>query len=146
MAKEKCKKQIYLSDLAVANAYLHNLHWNVKGPQFKSVHEYLESLYDQIFEMYDEVAERMKMDGVYPLANLKEYLEATDLKELETEVDYTEKDALTKALELYKHLRKHAVEIREAADEKGEFWWVAMMEDQCAIFDKEIWFMEQAKK
>ena len=31
----------YLADLSVWNVKLHNLHFNVTGPQFKSIHEYL---------------------------------------------------------------------------------------------------------
>ena len=30
----------YLADLSVWNVKLHNLHFNVTGPQFKSIHEY----------------------------------------------------------------------------------------------------------
>ena len=40
----------YLADLSVWNVKLHNLHFNVTGPQFKSIHEYLESIYDETKE------------------------------------------------------------------------------------------------
>ena len=43
----------YLADLSVWNVKLHNLHFNVTGPQFKSIHEYLESIYDEAFEYFD---------------------------------------------------------------------------------------------
>ena len=45
----------YLADLSVWNVKLHNLHFNVTGPQFKSIHEYLESIYDEAFEYFDAV-------------------------------------------------------------------------------------------
>jgi DNA-binding ferritin-like protein len=32
---------VYLSDLAVLNVKLHNLHWNVVGPQFVQLHEFV---------------------------------------------------------------------------------------------------------
>ena len=72
----------YVSDLAVLNVKFHNLHWNVVGRQFVSVHVYLEKMYDDFFEKYDEVAERIKMLGFFAKASLKEYLDNTRIKEL----------------------------------------------------------------
>ena len=63
----------YLADLSVWNVKLHNLHFNVVGPQFKSIHEYLESVYDVAFDYFDAVAEAVKMAGQFPLVNSKEY-------------------------------------------------------------------------
>ena len=41
------KLNTYLANLAVLNIKIHNLHWNIVGSQFVSVHEYLESEYDK---------------------------------------------------------------------------------------------------
>ena len=54
---KSCKIKTYLANLAVWNVKLHNIHWNVVGPYFVSVHEYTEKLYDEVFEAYDAVAE-----------------------------------------------------------------------------------------
>ena len=51
------KLNTYLANLAVINIKIHNLHWNIVGSQFVSVHEYLESEYDKAGERLDEVAE-----------------------------------------------------------------------------------------
>ena len=39
-----CPVMVYLANLAVWNAKLHNLHWNVVGRAFVQVHEYTEGL------------------------------------------------------------------------------------------------------
>lgn len=78
------KVDLYLANLSVLNIKLHNLHWNVTGINFKAIHEYLEELYDSAFEKFDEVAEYQKMNGVYPKASLAEYLEISDISELES--------------------------------------------------------------
>ena len=65
----------YIANIGVSYIKLHNLHWNVVGHQFKAVHEYLESLYDALADVLDEVAEILKMDGEMPLGSLKKYLE-----------------------------------------------------------------------
>ena len=72
---KSCKIKTYLANLAVWNVKLHNIHWNVVGPYFVSVHEYTEKLYDEVFEAYDAVAELLKMRGKTPLSTMKAYLE-----------------------------------------------------------------------
>ena len=72
----------YLADLGVLYIKLHNLHWNVVGRDFKQVHEYLETLYDGVSDVLDEVAELLKMQGAQPLASLKDYLAAASIQEL----------------------------------------------------------------
>ncbi|MDO5717634.1 MAG: DNA starvation/stationary phase protection protein [Tissierellia bacterium] len=135
------KLNVYLANLAVGNIKLHNLHWNVKGFSFKQVHEYLEALYDNAFEKFDEVAELQKMHGIDPLASMKEYLEITTVEELETQ-DYDLKDAIGKALEYVELMRELALEIRAEADECDKFSIANMMEDHIESYDKEIWFMK----
>jgi starvation-inducible DNA-binding protein len=41
-------------------------HWNVVGPTFKPVHEFLDELTDQYRTWYDDVAERMTAIGAAP--------------------------------------------------------------------------------
>lgn len=132
----------YLANLMVGNVMLHNLHWNVVGFNFKGVHEYLEEMYDDFFEKFDEVAEYQKMQGIYPKASVKEYLELSDLQELESQ-DVQAIDAIRKALELIKVMRNLALEI---AEESEEFELSNMMEDHVSDYSKLIWFMESMLK
>lgn len=134
--------QSYLADLQVGNVLLHNLHWNVQGLAFKQVHEMLEGLYDDAFEKFDEVAERMKMDGDRPMAQMKEYLEAADVKDIENK-DYSIPEALEEAQNYLEKMKEKALKIREEADKKGAFPWVNMMEDHLAGYDKSLWFLKQ---
>lgn len=135
-------KKTYLANLMTGNVLLHNLHWNVQGRAFKQVHEYLEFLYDDAFAKYDEVAERMKMDGAMPDASLKDYLDQTDIKELEVR-DYSIEEAIQEARKYLEHMRALALKIRSEAAEKDEFAWVNLMEDHVAGYDKQFWFMNQ---
>ena len=109
------KSNKYLANVAINYGKLHNLHWNVIGLQFKPVHEYLESLYDSMHEVLDEVAELLKMNGEYPLASFKEYLKVSEIVELESK-DYSVKEALEIALADIKVLRDNALELRRMAN------------------------------
>lgn len=139
------KLDVYLANLAVNFVKLHNLHWNVVGKTFKQAHEYLEEIYDETAESFDAVAEYQKMAGKYPKASFKDYLEIATIKELESK-DYTTKESFDIVLEDLKLMRKLATEIRNEADEKGEFSLVAMMEDEVASQTKKIWFIESTLK
>ncbi|MDO5725877.1 MAG: DNA starvation/stationary phase protection protein [Tissierellia bacterium] len=135
-------KKVYLANLQVGSVMLHNLHWNVTGHAFKQVHEYLDVLYEEFGEMLDEVAERIRMDGEIAPASLKRFIELTDLEEYD---DSTKpmREVIQKAHSLLKHMREQAADIRNKADEVNEFMWVALMEDQIAFYDKELWFMRE---
>ena len=139
------KLDLYLANLGVNYVKLHNLHWNVIGRGFKQVHEYLEALYDETTESFDEVAEYQKMVGEYPKASLEEYLKITTIKELESK-DYSIEDALKIAVEDQKLIRDLATEIRNEADDKGEFILVALMEGEVEAQNKHIWFIESMLK
>lgn len=135
----------YLADLSVWNVKLHNLHFNVTGPQFKSIHEYLESIYDEAFEYFDAVAEHVKMQGQFPLVNSAEYAKLTKIEELGQE-DIPQAKVIEILLKDFKYMNDQAVAIRAAADEEGDFLLVSMMEDYVAYYVKQIWFIESMLK
>ena len=135
----------YLADLSVWNVKLHNLLFNVSGPQFKSIHEYLESIYDEAFEYFDAVAEHVKMQGQFPLVNSAEYAKLTKIEELGQE-DIPQAKVIDILLKDFKYMNDQAVAIRAAADEEGDFLLVSMMEDHVAYYVKQIWFIESMLK
>ena len=135
----------YLADLSVWNVKLHNLHFNVTGPQFKSIHEYLESIYDEAFEYFDAVAEHVKMQGQFPLVNSAEYAKLTKIEELGQE-DIPQAKVIDILVKDFKYMKDQAVAIRVAADEEDDFLLVSMMEDHVAYYVKQIWFIESMLK
>lgn len=132
--------QNFLADLHVLNVKFHNLHWNVTGKQFIALHEFTEAAYDEFFEQFDEVAEAMKMRGVYPLASVSDYLKHTTVKELKSK-DYSIDEVLAILKEDFKALKESATFIRNEADEANDFTLVAQFEDYIQLYDKHIWFV-----
>ena len=135
----------YVANLAVWNVKLHNLHWNVVGKRFVQIHEFTEEIYDDAFEKYDEVAELLKMKGEMPLSTLAEYLEVASLEEV-TAKDFSPREVLEilkNDLELMKNL---GLEIRNLADEEGDFETVAIFEDYAADYSKNLWFVNSMLK
>ena len=58
-----------------------NAHWNVEGPDFHSMHIFFEQQYEQLDEVMDGVAERIRQLGHYAPATLQSFLSLTHLTE-----------------------------------------------------------------
>lgn len=135
------KLNVYLSNLAVWTAKLHNIHWNVNGLAFVQVHEFTEKLYDETFEQYDAVAEVQKMQGTMPMVKLSDFLKTATIKEIDAK-DFTIEEALKLVEADMKTMSALAKEIRDEADDKDDFQVVAMFEDYLAKYAKNLWFLK----
>lgn len=134
----------YLSNLAIFNVKLHNLHWNVRGLEFMAIHTFTESLYNAFFLQYDDVAELIKIQGQSPLNTLKEYLVHGTITELEQDV-FTPEEVIDHVLGDLKLLKEDATAIRKTAVEEDDFETVAMFETIIPELDKNIWFLNSMR-
>ena len=135
------KLNTYLSNLAVLNTKLHNLHWNVEGAKFMQVHEYTEELYTQFFELFDEVAELIKMKGEVPLVKINDYADNATIEELEAK-SFGDQEVLEIVKSDLEEMKSLANEIREEADEVDDFEVVGEFEEHIANYSKNLWFLE----
>ncbi len=136
------KLNVYLSNIFVFNQKLHNLHWNVTGTNFKSVHEYLEEIYDGQFEKLDAVAEFIRMTDEHPLATTAEYLKHATIKEVEGDRTYSIKETLEILLADLEVMRDTALQAREEWEKDDNFVIVNMLEDHVEEYLKRIWFVK----
>ena len=70
-----------LANYSVHYQKLRNYHWNVKGSDFFDLHEQFELQYTEALKNIDEIAERIRIFHETPFSTLKEYLEASEIKE-----------------------------------------------------------------
>lgn len=137
--------QQYLSNLAVLNVKFHNIHWNVVGRNFMRIHNFTEEIYDKFFEDYDEVAELLKMKNEMPLSTMAEYLENATVGEIKAK-DFSIVEALETVKKDLETMKELATEIRNTADDEGDFETVALFEDYVAYYSKNIWFVSAMLK
>lgn len=78
VAHAMCK---ILADEFVLYTKTKKAHWNVEGPNFHSMHLFFEHQYEELDEIVDSVAERIRTLGHYAPASLKEFLALTQLSE-----------------------------------------------------------------
>jgi len=72
-----------LADEFVLYTKTRNAHWNVEGSDFHAMHLFFESQYEQLDDIMDSVAERIRTLGHYAPATLKSFLKLTHLSETE---------------------------------------------------------------
>lgn len=70
-----------LADEFVLYTKLRNYHWNVTGPHFKALHALFEEQYDDLAEIIDETAERIRQFGEMSPGTMAEFLQAARLTE-----------------------------------------------------------------
>ncbi|BAZ67689.1 MAG: DNA starvation/stationary phase protection protein [Pelatocladus maniniholoensis HA4357-MV3] len=70
-----------LSDSYLLVVKTKKFHWDVVGPQFRSLHEIWEEQYEQLTENIDAIAERVRALGGYPIGTMEGFLKAGTIKE-----------------------------------------------------------------
>ena len=76
-----------LADETVLYNKTKNAHWNIEGADFYEKHKFFETQFEQLDEIIDSVAERIRSLGHYAPATLKSYLNLTHLSEQSRELN-----------------------------------------------------------
>jgi starvation-inducible DNA-binding protein len=85
--KESDRKEVaeqltkLLADEFILYTKTRNAHWNVEGSNFYSMHVFFEGQFNQLDDIMDRIAERIRFIGHYATATLKAFLEITHLTE-----------------------------------------------------------------
>lgn len=128
-----------LADFQVYYTNLRGFHWNIKGKGFFTLHEKFESLYNEVAEKVDEVAERiLQLDGT-PENKFSEYLKSSQVPEV-SHVQCAS-DAVGNILQTLKLLMIQERNILTAASEAGDEVTVAMMGDYLRSQEKQVWML-----
>ncbi|MCU0569401.1 MAG: DNA starvation/stationary phase protection protein [Oculatellaceae cyanobacterium Prado106] len=86
LTDEQRQGVIELLNRDIANSYLlliktKKYHWDVVGPQFRSLHELWEEQYQALTEMIDQYAERVRALGGFPVGTAQGFLDLAELEE-----------------------------------------------------------------
>jgi starvation-inducible DNA-binding protein len=84
---EKARREVadaiqhLLADSYAVYLKTQNFHWNVKGPNFYSLHIFFEKQYTEMADAVDEIAERIQALGFYVEASFSAFEKACCMKE-----------------------------------------------------------------
>lgn len=86
LTQEQRAGVIELLNRDLSDAYLlliktKKFHWDVVGPQFRSLHQMWEEQYQALTETIDQVAERIRTLGGYPVGTAEGFLKYGSIKE-----------------------------------------------------------------
>jgi starvation-inducible DNA-binding protein len=70
-----------LADVYLLIVKTRKYHWDVVGPQFRSLHELWQEQYEMLSTHIDEIAERIRALGGYPLGTAEGFLKHASIKE-----------------------------------------------------------------
>lgn len=91
LSEEQRKGVANLLNNDLADAYLlliktKKYHWDVIGPQFRTLHQLWEEQYEALTLSIDSLAERIRMIGFYPIGTAEGFLKAASIKEATKEI------------------------------------------------------------
>ncbi|MDK8538455.1 Dps family protein [Staphylococcus haemolyticus] len=107
-----------VANWTVAYTKLHNFHWYVKGPNFFSLHEKFEELYNEASQYVDDLAERILAIGGNPVGTLKESLEISIVDEAGK--NYSAEQMVEALSNDLTHISEQLVKSIEVAGEAGD--------------------------
>ncbi len=73
--------KVLLADEFVLYTKLRNYHWNVRGPNFLTLHRLFEEQYNALADVIDEIAEDIRQGGDMAPGTLDEFKQLTRLSE-----------------------------------------------------------------
>lgn len=76
--------QPILTDLIAYALNVKQLHWNIVGPHFRSIHLQLDDIYEEVQEAIDTVAERMSATGHSPDGTVQGVAKKTEINDVPT--------------------------------------------------------------
>jgi len=136
---------IFLADQFVMAMKIHNVHWNLKGNNFFTLHPLMDGYYDEHLGRIDAVAERLIAIGGQPIGSAKAALDITSIKERED----TEVDAETLVNELivdFTKMREQANRLIEIADSVQDYGTADYFTAEIQVYDKELWMLNSYLK
>ena len=107
-----------VANWTVSYTKLHNFHWYVKGPNFFSLHEKFEELYNEASQYVDDLAERILAIGGNPVGTLKESLEISIVDEAGK--NYSAEQMVEAFSNDLTHISEQLVKSIEVAGEAGD--------------------------
>ncbi|RZJ80080.1 MAG: DNA starvation/stationary phase protection protein [Brevundimonas sp.] len=128
-----------LADSYAVYLKTHGYHWNVRGPEFFSLHNLLEQQYRELWEALDTIAERIRALGQFAPQGYAAFANLTSIKDGDPE-----KDASAMLAELMKDHETTIATCRaalEAADEDGDDVTVDLLTQRLAAHEKAAWML-----
>lgn len=135
----------YMSNLKVLNNNLYNMHFNVVGSSFGSIHKKLQEYYEKVAIMYDNVAERIKMLNGYPITSLKKIEDTSSIKSMKSQ-DYSGLQVMEVLDNDFRFLMEYTNDLIEYFNKEDDYYTTNILNENLMFFTKELWMIKSSLK
>lgn len=127
LTEEQRKGVVELLNRDLSDSYLlliktKKYHWDVVGPQFRTLHELWEEQYQTLSTSIDSIAERVRMLGGFPVGTAEGFLNMASIKEHAGEVPVATEmvaNLVDDHEQIIRNLREHVDQCSEEFHDEG---------------------------
>ncbi|WP_408095689.1 Dps family protein [Peredibacter sp. HCB2-198] len=134
-----------LSDVFALYMKTKNFHWHVSGPHFRDFHLMLDEQSQEIFEMTDDIAERVRKVGGRTLRSIGEIAKKQRIKDNDAEF-VTPQDMLAELAQDNRQLASYMREIHDICDEYRDFSTASLLENWIDEAEERNWFLFESTR
>jgi starvation-inducible DNA-binding protein len=131
---------ILLADEYVLYTKTLKFHWNVKGKWFGPLHKLFNDQYEQLLEIADLVAERIRMLGFDAAGSLKEFSDLATLSEEPMAVK-TDAEMIKLLLQGHEHVIREIRDFIEKIRETNDSGLENVLQDIMSKHEKNAWML-----
>jgi starvation-inducible DNA-binding protein len=122
-----------------------NFHWHMSGPHFRDYHLLLDEQADQLYEMSDPIAERIRKVGGSTLRSIGHIARLQRIKD--NDADYVDPlDMLAELREDNQSLAARLREVHEVVDEARDIATASLIENWIDETERRVWFLFEASR
>jgi starvation-inducible DNA-binding protein len=122
-----------------------NFHWHMSGPHFRDYHLLLDEQADQLYEMTDPIAERIRKTGGSTLRSIGHVAKIQRVKD--NDADYVDPlDMLAELREDNQTLAARLREVHEVVDEMRDIATASLIENWIDETERRVWFLYEASR
>ena len=128
-----------LADTYILYLKTQNFHWNVRGPNFHSLHEMFEEQYQELAEAVDKIAERIRALKAFAPASFAQFTKLTSLEEAKSNLKAEE--MLRSLLQDHELISKNGQALFKIAQEAGDEVTIDLLLERLAAHEKATWML-----
>ncbi len=131
--------KVVLADSYALYLKTQNFHWNVTGPNFKSLHDLFEEQYTDLAAAIDEIAERIRTLGEKAPGSFSSFSKTTSIKDGDEEANA---DTMVRQLRDDQHTISAALNrALHIAEQQDDEVTVDMMIERLSVHEKNGWML-----
>lgn len=134
------KMKVVLADSFTLYMKAHGYHWNVIGPDFPQLHDFLGNLYGELHGAVDDIAEHIRQINSFAPGTLSRMVELATLSE-DDAIPAAAK-MITNLLEANENLLTTITEAYIMAEDNKEFGLSNFLQDRITAHKKHSWMLK----